>query len=71
MGRVIAQGDMRPMAASREAMDDLRSILAGRTAFYSKADIHVDTSTQPLAETFELLQARVLEWMSPGAARAA
>ena len=71
MSRVIAQGDMRPMAASREAMDDLRSILAGRTAFYSKADIHVDTSTQPLAETFELLQARVLDWISPGAARAA
>ena len=68
MGRVVAQGDMRPMAASREAMDDLRSILAGRTPFYSKADIHVDTSAQPLTETFELLQARVREWIAPGAA---
>ena len=38
MGRVAAQGDTRPMAASKEAMDDLRRILAGRAAFYSKAD---------------------------------
>ena len=27
------------MAASREAMDDLRRILAGRAAFYAKADL--------------------------------
>ena len=64
MGRVQAQGDMRPMAASREAMDDLKGILAGRAAFYSKAEIHLDTSAQPLAETFELLQQRVRAWIS-------
>ena len=29
---------MRPMAASSEAMEDLKTILAGRTAFYSKAE---------------------------------
>jgi XRE family transcriptional regulator, aerobic/anaerobic benzoate catabolism transcriptional regulator len=57
MGRVAAQGDLRPMAASREAMEDLKSILAGRAAFYSKADIHIDTSAQPLVETFEILRA--------------
>jgi len=68
MSRVIAQGDMRPMAASREAMDDLRSILAGRTAFYSKADIHLETSAQPLEETAELLQTRVREWIAPALA---
>ena len=33
MSRVAAQGDMRPMAASREAMEDLKRILAGRSAF--------------------------------------
>ena len=44
MGRVAAQGDMRPMAASREAMEDLKRILEGRSAFYSKADLSVDTS---------------------------
>lgn len=59
MRRVAAQGDMRPMAASREAMDDLRSILAGRAAFYAKAELHIDTSAQPQAETFALLRQRV------------
>src|SRR5271166_1765068 len=56
MSRVAAQGDLRPMAASREAMEDLKSILAGRAAFYSKADMHIDTSAQPLMETFEILR---------------
>ena len=52
MGRVAAQGDTRPMAASKEAMDDLRRILSGRAAFYSKADLSVDTSGHDLAESF-------------------
>jgi len=56
MTRVIAQGDMRPMAASREAMDDLRGILAGRAAFYSKADFTLNTSAQPLEQTFRALR---------------
>ncbi len=59
MKRVVAQGDTRPIAASREAMDDLRNILAGRSAFYSKAELHLDTSTQPLPETFDRLRAAV------------
>ena len=46
MNRVAAQGDTRPMAASREAMADLRRILAGRAAFYAKADATLDTSRQ-------------------------
>ena len=61
MARVAAQGDMRPMAASVEAMEDLKSILAGRAAFYSKADLKVDTSGQPLLETFQILRAEVRE----------
>ncbi len=52
MQRVAAQGDMRPMAASKEAMEDLKGILAGRAAFYSKAELRVNTSAQPLAATF-------------------
>ena len=59
MGRVAAQGDLRPMAASREAMDDLRQILAGRSAFYSKADMTVDTSAAPLDATFQALRQQV------------
>ena len=59
MRRVAEQGDMRPMAASREAMDDLRRILAGRSAFYSKADLTVDTSVQNLADSFAALRQKV------------
>ena len=55
MKRVIAQGDMRPMAASKEAMEDLKGILKGREAFYSKASFKLDTSAQNLDETFTLL----------------
>jgi XRE family transcriptional regulator, aerobic/anaerobic benzoate catabolism transcriptional regulator len=56
MKRVVAQGDLRPMAASKEAMQDLKGILAGRAAFYSKADFTLDTSAQPLDETFVMLR---------------
>jgi XRE family aerobic/anaerobic benzoate catabolism transcriptional regulator len=59
MRRVAEQGDLRPMAASREAMDDLRRILAGRAAFYSRADVAIDTSAQGLDATFALLRSRV------------
>ncbi|RZS53274.1 helix-turn-helix transcriptional regulator [Sphaerotilus mobilis] len=59
MKRVQAQGDLRPMAASREAMEDLRRILAGRAAFYSKAEFHLDTSDLPLQPTFEALRTLV------------
>ena len=56
MKRVLAQGDTRPMAASREAMEDLQRILAGRAAFYSKAELRVDTSAQPLDDSFRVLR---------------
>jgi XRE family aerobic/anaerobic benzoate catabolism transcriptional regulator len=59
MARVAAQGDLRPMAASGEAMDDLKRILAGRAAFYSKADMTVDTSDQPLERSFQTLRETV------------
>ncbi|MEO7850863.1 MAG: helix-turn-helix transcriptional regulator [Rubrivivax sp.] len=59
MQRVAAQGDMRPMAASAEAMTDLKNILTGRSAFYSKADMRFDTSAQPLARSFALLSEQV------------
>ncbi len=56
MTRVTVQGDLRPMAASKEAMEDLKSILAGRSAFYSKAQFKLDTSSQPLEPTFLALR---------------
>ncbi len=59
MNRVAAQGDLRPMAGNREAMQDLKDILPGRAAFSSKADLHLDTSAAPLALTFEALRRQV------------
>jgi XRE family aerobic/anaerobic benzoate catabolism transcriptional regulator len=43
MGRVLAQGDTRPMARNQEAMEDLKNILESRTPFYAKADKTFDT----------------------------
>lgn len=59
MKRVIAQGDFRPMSGSREAMEDLKRILAGRAAFYAKADLTYNTSGHSLEETFVGLRAAV------------
>jgi len=52
MQRVIEQGDFRPMAGIREAMQDLKNILASREDFYSKAQYQLDTSRKPLQPTF-------------------
>jgi XRE family transcriptional regulator, aerobic/anaerobic benzoate catabolism transcriptional regulator len=59
MQRVAAQGDHRPMAASKEAMDDLRSILAGRSAFYAKAEFNLNTSLASLQDSFLALRGLV------------
>lgn len=60
MARVLAQGDTRPMMGNREAMEDLKSILESRAAFYSKADLSFDTSdmTQETAYVALLEQLR-------------
>lgn len=54
--RVAAQGDMRPMAGNKEALNDLKLILAGREPFYSTAEFHLDTSAAPLDATFQALR---------------
>ena len=53
MARVVAQGDMRPMAQSSEAMADLKRILAEREHLYSRADATVDTSGRSVEEVVE------------------
>ncbi|HSV78713.1 MAG TPA: helix-turn-helix transcriptional regulator [Ramlibacter sp.] len=66
MGRVAAQGDLRPMAGNKEAMDDLKGILTHRTPFYAKAELHLDTSARPLDETFLSLRAMVRKALQLG-----
>ncbi len=51
MARVIAQGDMRPMANSREAMTDLKQILSARAPLYRRADASCDTSGREVTES--------------------
>ncbi len=49
MQRVVAQGDMRPMAHNPEAMSELKQILQEREPLYRKADLTVDTSGRAVA----------------------
>lgn len=55
MARVAAQGDYRPMAGSREAMDDLRRILDGRARLYAQADLTIDTAGKSVDASLEEL----------------
>ena len=55
MQRVIAQGDMRPMADNRESMSDLRRILEVREPLYRKADVTIDTSDKGPGEIVEAI----------------
>ncbi|MDP6833255.1 MAG: helix-turn-helix transcriptional regulator [Alphaproteobacteria bacterium] len=55
MARVAAQGDQRPMAGNREAMDDLRRILSGREGLYSKADASLDTTGRSIGACLDAL----------------
>jgi XRE family transcriptional regulator, aerobic/anaerobic benzoate catabolism transcriptional regulator len=57
MSRVMAQGDFRAMAGSKQAMEDLRRILLAREPLYREADLCVDTSGNTAAESFVQLKA--------------
>lgn len=59
MARVIAQGDLRPMARNEEAMDDLKAILNAREPEYRKADGVVDTTGKTPNRSLEDLSAAV------------
>lgn len=56
MARVLAQGDLRPMAGNEEAMEDLKRILAAREPLYGKADAIVNTSGQTPAQSLTKLR---------------
>jgi len=61
MGRVIEQGDFRPMAQNREAMADLLAILEARRDDYARAENELDTSGESLDESF----ARLVKLVAP------
>jgi len=59
MSRVLAQGDLRPMAANDRAMEDLRRILEAREPLYEKADLCLDTSGTTVEESLAKLKAEL------------
>ena len=61
MSRVMAQGDLRPMAANNQAMEDLRRILEAREPLYRKADLLLDTSGASVEKSFAKLKAALQE----------
>ncbi len=56
MARVVAQGDLRPMAGNDEAMEDLKRILEAREPLYSRADETIDTSGEDVDASFSRLR---------------
>ncbi|WP_332812213.1 shikimate kinase [Sphingomonas sp.] len=61
MSRVMAQGDFRPMASNRNAMDDLKAILAARSPDYARAEARLDTSAQDFDATVDCLERLAVE----------
>ena len=55
LNRVMAQGDIRPMAGSRQALEDLKHILDERTPMYSQAHQSFDTSAFNVKEAVKRL----------------
>lgn len=65
MKRVIAQGDLRPMAGNSEAIVDLKRILAAREEFYARADLTFDSSGKSLADAYLQLRMVLLQRLPP------
>jgi XRE family aerobic/anaerobic benzoate catabolism transcriptional regulator len=65
MARVLAQGDLRPMADGPQAMDDLKAILESRTALYAKANAVVNTGGKSEAQAFAALLAALPREAAP------
>jgi XRE family aerobic/anaerobic benzoate catabolism transcriptional regulator len=57
MSRVLAQGDLRPMADAPQAMEDLKAILDSRTPLYAKANAELMTSGRSETQALSMLVA--------------
>lgn len=55
MRRVMEQGDFRPMARNREAMNDLVAILEARKAEYGRSHVQLETSGKSVERCVEEL----------------
>lgn len=61
MRRVVAQGDLRPMGQSKQAMADLRRILEERNDLYGRSDLTVETTGIAPRKTVQTLLAQISE----------
>jgi XRE family aerobic/anaerobic benzoate catabolism transcriptional regulator len=59
MARVVAQGDMRPIAGNAQAMADLKRILQSRAALYAEADATIDTAGRSVKQSLKDLRRAV------------
>lgn len=64
MSRVIAQGDLRPMQGSSEAMTDLELILEERESYYSAANYVLDTSGRSVQDCLQELVGQCRPYLS-------
>ncbi|WP_373085522.1 helix-turn-helix transcriptional regulator [Sneathiella sp.] len=71
MARVMAQGDMRPMAGSSEAMEDLKQILVAREPLYRRADARFSTAGQQIEQSLQKLEQITLSLLDGGGAQSA
>src|SRR4051794_14780356 len=67
MARVRGQGDLRPMADDRSAMQELRTILLSREPLYARAAAQVDTAGLSVDEAAARLAQAVTPVVAPDA----
>ncbi len=65
--RVVAQGDVRPMADREDAMAELRAILRARRALYERAEHVLDTSVLGLERSVDAVVRIAREAMATNA----
>jgi XRE family aerobic/anaerobic benzoate catabolism transcriptional regulator len=65
MARVRQQGDLRPMADDRAAMQELKAILASREPLYGRARVTVDTSEIAVEAAADRLAAAIAPARQP------
>jgi XRE family aerobic/anaerobic benzoate catabolism transcriptional regulator len=65
--RVVAQGDLRPIANNPSARDELKALLRAREPLYSQAELVADTSKHSVEEVAERITQRFQPELGAGA----
>jgi XRE family aerobic/anaerobic benzoate catabolism transcriptional regulator len=65
--RVVAQGDLRPIANNPSARDELKALLRAREPLYAQAELVADTSKHSVDEVAEMITQRFQPELGAGA----